>query len=131
MSLTGVFGEIIGAVVGLYVANSIPSWHIPVITNAYLLYLPYANMAIIGTCIVKILMHLSPWYRLQRVFEGITELIGIFSLYMLLTIFPFDFTPINRIEINTLLQFAFIIAIIALCIAFLLTCFRILRGKAS
>jgi hypothetical protein len=88
-------------------------------------------MAIIATCIVKILMHLSPWYRLQQVCEAVSHIIAIFSLYMLLTIHPFDFTPINRIEINTLLQFAFTIAIIALCIAFLMTCFRILRGKAS
>ena len=129
MNITGIFGEIIGAVTGLYVANSIPSWHIPVITDGYQLFLPYANAAIIGTCIVRMLMYISPWYRLKMVFEGLSQLIGIFSMYMLLTIFPLDFTPINRIEINALLQFAFTIGIIVLCIAFLVTCFRVLRGK--
>jgi len=131
MSLTGVFGEIIGAVVGLYVANSIPSWHIPVITDAYLLYLPYANMAIITTCIVKILMHLSPWYRLQQACEGVSHIISIFSLYMLLTIHPFDFSVIGKPQINELLLFAFTIAIIALFLALLVTCFRMIRGKPS
>jgi len=130
MNITGIFGEIIGAVVGLYVANSIPSWHIPVIVAPlYLQYLPYANAAIILTAITKILMYLSPWYRLRMVFEGITELIGLFTMYMLLTIFPLNFTPINRIEINTLLQFAFTIVIIVLGIAFLITLFRIIKGK--
>ena len=129
MNFSGVFGEIIGAVTGLYVANSIPSWHIPVITSSYLQFLPYCNAAIILSAMTKILMYISPWYRLRLVFEGLTELIGIFFLSMLLTIFPFDFTPINRIAINDVLRFAFIIAIIGVSIAFLVTCFRFLRGK--
>ncbi|HCM81923.1 MAG: hypothetical protein UW22_C0077G0002 [Candidatus Gottesmanbacteria bacterium GW2011_GWB1_44_11c] len=131
MSLTGVFGEIIGAIVGLYVVNSIPSWHLSFITDAYLLYLPYANTAIIGACVVRMLMHLSPWYRLQMLFEGLFQIIGIFSLYMLLTVFPFDFGSINKIEINSLLRFGFNIAIVALFLALLVTCFQMLRGKAS
>jgi hypothetical protein len=130
MSLSGVFGEIIGAVTGLYVVNSIPFWHIPVIvTDPYQLFLPYANAAIIGVCIVRMLMYLSPWYRLRLVFEGMSELIGLFSLYMLLTIFPFNFTPINRVEINSLLQFALMIALFGLGIAFLITILRLIRGK--
>ena len=130
MSMSGVFGEILGAVAGLYVANSILAWHIPVIIpNAYLLYLPYGNAAIIGTCIVRMLMHISPWYRLQMIFEGITQLIGLFSLYMLLTIFPFNFAPINRIEINALLRFGLTIALFGVSIAFLITVFRFFRGK--
>ena len=76
-------------------------------------------------------MHLSPWYRLQMLFEGLFQIIGIFSLYMLLTVFPFDFGSINKIEINSLLRFGFNIAIVALFLALLVTCFQMLRGKAS
>lgn len=129
MNITGIFGEIIGAVTGLYVANSIPSWHIPVITDGYQLFLPYANAAIVCTCIVRMLMYISPWYRLKMVFEGLSQLIGIFSLYMLLTIFPLDFTAIGKIQINELLRFSFIIVIVVLGFSFLVTCFRLLRGK--
>jgi len=132
MSFTGVFGEIIGLVVGLYVANSIPSWNIPVIIpDRYLLYLPYANAAIIGTFFIKVFMYISPWYRLKMIFEMMSQLIGIFSIYMLLKIFPFDFTPINRVHINGVLQFAFAIALIALCIAFLVTLVRFITGKST
>jgi hypothetical protein len=130
MSFSGVFGEIIGIVVGLFVANNILSWYLPfIIPQAYLLYLPYSNATIISSGIVKILMHLSPWYRLKKFFEAIAELIGIISLYILLVIFPMNFAPINGIDMNFLVRFALTIALIITSVLFPVTCFHILQGK--
>jgi len=131
MSFAGVFGEIIGAVIGLYIANTLPNWHIPIVTSAYFTYLPYINMAIIGTCIAKIFMHLSTDYRFQRICEAAAHLVSIFSLYMLLVIRPFDFSAIGKPEFNDMFQFIFIIAILGVGIAFLVTIPHIIRGRES
>jgi len=132
MSLSGVFGELIGAVVGLYVANSVLSWHIPVINSAmYAQYLPYVNATIMLTCVIRMLMYLSPWYRLRMVFEGLAHVVSLYSLLMLLRFFPFDFSPINRVDINSVLRFALTIALFGVGIAIMTSIFRVIRGKTS
>jgi len=132
MDLNSVYGELIWTVVGLYVANTLPSWNIQVIIpDRYLLYLPYANIAIIGTCIVRILIHLFPLDRLRLLLEGLSQIISLYALYMLLVIFPFDFTSVYRPEINSLAQVILIVTIGVLCIAILETFYRFIAGKLS
>lgn len=131
MSFAGVFGEIIGAIIGLYIANALPNWHIPIVTSAYFSYLPYVNMAIVGTCITKIFMHISSDYRFQRICEAAAHLISIFSFSMLLIIRPFDFSAIGKPEFNDVFQFIFIIITIGVGIAFLATIPHIVRGRES
>lgn len=130
MSLTGVFGEIIGAVCGLFVVNTIPSWHIPIIvTDRYLQYLPYANITIIAACITKILMYLSAWYRIKMVFEEVAQCVAIYSLSLLIVFFPFDFSIIGKPAVNTFLMTAFQISIVAVGIACIITFIKFVRGK--
>jgi len=129
MYTTAVIGEIVGMIAGLFVVNSIPSWHLSFITDSYLSYLPYANIAIVATGIVKVCMYLSPWYRVQKFFEALSHLISIAILSLFISLRPFDFAPINRLEINAVISFGCTLAIVTLFVIFLVTVFRIVKGS--
>lgn len=131
MNFAGIFGELIGGILGLYIAQNILSWHVPVITPAWSLYLPIVSVTIILTMLLRICMHAVPFYRLQKVFETGANMVSIISLYMLIIIFPFNFGDIGLAWINLWVRVALIIALFGTGIATIVSFMRIFirRGE--
>lgn len=128
MNFAGIFGEILGCVIGLYIVLNILSWHLPVITSSWSLYVPFATAAIVLAMILRLCMYAIPLYRIQKIFETGANLVAIVALYMLIVIFPFDFGDIGLYWANFWVRLALIIALIGTGIATIVSFSRIFVG---
>lgn len=128
MNFAGIFGEILGCVLGLYIVLNILSWHLPVITPSWSLYIPFATAAIVLTMILRLCMYAIPIFRIQKIFEIGSNLVAMVSLYMLIIIFPFDFTQIGLYWANFWVKFALILALIGTGIAAIVSVVRMITG---
>lgn len=124
-----IFGEILGAVIGLFLINNILGWHIPFITSNFLLYLPIANMAIVLTAVLKIVFYVLEWTRFKYLALVGAHVVSIWSLSYLERIFPFNFDTLGINFLNPLIHLALIIAIFALAIAIVVDIAKIFFQK--
>jgi len=129
MNIGGIFGEILGAIIGIYIIQNIPNWHLSIITSAFSQYAPIATTATILTMLCRICMYALPFYRTQKIFELGAHLISIISLYMLILIFPFNFTNLGIPMLNTLVWVVLVIALVGTGIAAITSFVKFFVGK--
>lgn len=110
------FASIVGELLGLGISIAVLVWlipHLTITTPAYQLWLPIGLISTIISSVVKIIAKIIGG-RIIFAAEIITLIVGMYSTYMLLHIFPVDFNRIGLNGLNDLFAFSLYIALIAM-----------------
>lgn len=87
-----IIGEIFGLAISLFILNGIPVWHVPFITDAYLTWLPVANVAVSLNFLLHLLRIVTPNHLFGHFFRLLSNLVDLVSTVVLLRLFPFNFS---------------------------------------
>ncbi|MGC9517417.1 MAG: hypothetical protein ACP5C3_06960 [Methanomicrobiales archaeon] len=107
-------GAIIANIIFLYIVNNLLNWNLSFIAPTFSEVLWIFNFSIILNILANIgfLIYQKGWFR--TIVQIILNIIGFIVVYSLYTVFPFVF---QNVWFAYVLQFALIIAMIALVIA--------------
>lgn len=129
-STSKIFGECIGAVIGIIVMI----WLVPkfsFVTTDYQQWLSIGISAAILSAIIKIAGYLINLPRAITASKIGALLVSIWSTYSLLQIFPFDFSTIGYANLNAIVQLALTIALWAMALAVLINIIKFLSGSSK
>jgi hypothetical protein len=121
--------KIIGEIVGfalflffLYVVLPDTSF----VTNDYSTWTPIALWTTTLGTFLKIIKHAIDIDFLKRTLDIGSLILSAYSTYMLLVIYPLDFSRVGLSQLNQIFPFALNLAILAICIGIFVNIFKIL-----
>jgi hypothetical protein len=89
-------GGVIGGLIGLFIVNMIPNWHLPFITSDWMAVLWVMNLSlgaeIIGNAVLFI--YDADWFR--ELVKGGMDVLSLISLYVFYRIYPLNLQRFPR-----------------------------------
>ncbi len=111
-----VFGEITGAVIGILISiYLVPKFNF--ITPDYYQWLPTAIVITIFNAAIESVGHLNAKTLIKPITKIISLALTAYSIILLLNIFPFDFSIINKPQLNSLIRIILYISLIGMLIS--------------
>lgn len=110
-----VFGELLGLAISLII-NIYLLPNLPFITDSYTLWLPVG----IATSVISSVFDIAKYCMHKRyypILKALATIPDVISVYVLVKIFPFDFSMLGYGELNGIIRFALGISIVGMMIA--------------
>ena len=118
-------GEVISGLIGLFIVNMIPRWHLPFITGDWMAVLWVMNLSlgaeIIGNAVL--FAYDGDWFR--ELVKGGMDVLGLISLYVFYTIYPLNFAAFTGLAwIDPVIQICMMISMVVMVVSLV---FRAIR----
>jgi len=122
-----IFGELVGLGISLVLLVYIGPI-LPFLTEDYALWLPFAIAATVVSFLLNMVKHLirKPF---SFGFEALALVPSFFSTYLLLQIFPLDFSRIGIPVLTEVARIALYFALFAMVIAFIVNCVKLVSSS--
>jgi len=117
--------SIIGNLVALYIVRHLVDWHIPFILETFTSCVPIISFSIVATIIGDGILYITdpPWLR--SFVKSLVTIVGIVSIYVVYSVFPFDFSLLGFGSIvEVCIKIAMIMGVIAAGIGVIVECIR-------
>lgn len=123
------FGYIVAIAINLvllYVANGVPNWNVPVITNDWPDILWAVNLSLSATIMANLIfLAFDPWW-FRHAAQIVLNALSIVVVYALYRVFPFD---LGRELYEQIARWALLALILVLAIATIVEFVNLVRGR--
>jgi hypothetical protein len=123
------FGYLVAIIVNLilmYLANGVPNWNVPVLTNDWPDVLWAVNLSLGATIVANLIfLAFDPWW-FRRGTQIVLNVLSIIVFYTLYQVFPFD---LGRALYEQVAHWALLAVILALAIAIVVEFVGLILGR--
>jgi hypothetical protein len=124
-------GNIIGAVIGLVIVNTVPLWsHLThgVILDSWVYILWAANLSMVAQIIGNFVLAIYRPARFYNFIQAIMTVAGLLSVVVFFNVFPLDFSHIMGSWMNLLVKGALILAMFGTAVGIIVYLVRTVIG---
>jgi hypothetical protein len=111
----------------LWIFHNLLPWQTPYLTAGWLKVLPAADLSLAANIVANAAYIIYDGYRFRKITEAATNIFGLWFMYTLYTVYPFDTSTIPQFD--WMIQFCVITAIFATAAGILGNTIKAVRGK--